>query len=79
VSDFRQITRDEFDRLLRWMLEDESLILTSGRLVLGPKAERRFGRKNFMELYAVFSSPQSYTVTDNWGPVAGVLEPGLCR
>jgi hypothetical protein len=32
------------------------------RLLIGPKAERRFGRRNFMELYAVFSSPQSYSV-----------------
>jgi ATP-dependent Lhr-like helicase len=36
--------------------------LVSGLLVLGPTAQRRFGRKNFMELYAVFSSPQSYSV-----------------
>ncbi|MCY2966515.1 MAG: DEAD/DEAH box helicase [Planctomycetota bacterium] len=73
VPDFRQISREEFDRLLRWMLEDESLILTSGRLVLGPKAERRFGRKNFMELYAVFSSPQNYTVQTVGGQSLGTL------
>jgi ATP-dependent helicase Lhr and Lhr-like helicase len=54
--------RDEFDRLVDWMLADESLVLASGRLVLGPKAERQFGRRNFMALYAVFSSTQSYSV-----------------
>jgi len=62
VPDFRGITRDEFDRMIEWMIEDSSLILAGGRLILGPKAERRFGRRNFMELYAVFSSPQSYSV-----------------
>lgn len=62
IADFQGIERDEFDRLVAWMTEDESMILTSGQLVLGPKAERRFGRRNFMELFAVFSSPQSYTV-----------------
>ena len=62
VPDFCGISREEFDRLIAWMIDDGSLILAGGRLILGPKAERRFGRRNFMELYAVFSSPQSYTV-----------------
>lgn len=62
VADFRGIDRAEYDRLVNWMLQDDALRLASGRLVLGPKAERRFGRKNFMELFAVFSSPQSYAV-----------------
>ena len=62
VTDFQGIHRAEYDRLLNWMLRDGALRLVAGRLVLGPKAERRFGRKNFMELFAVFSSPQTYTV-----------------
>jgi hypothetical protein len=47
-------------------------LLLDGRLLIGPKAERRFGRRNFMELYAVFSSPQTYTVetTSRPGPRA---------
>ena len=39
----------------------------------GPKAERRFGRKNFMELFAVFSSPQTYTVQTSGGQPLGSL------
>ncbi len=62
VPDFQGIHRAEYDRLLAWMVRDGSLRLAGGRLVLGLKAERRFGRKNFMELFAVFSSPQTYTV-----------------
>jgi ATP-dependent helicase Lhr and Lhr-like helicase len=50
VPDFAAIHRAEFDRLLNWMLRDGALRLASGRLVLGPKSERRFGRRNFMEL-----------------------------
>ena len=57
VPDFRGIQPGEFDRLINWMLRDGALRLASGRLVLGPKAEKRFGRKNFMELFAVFTSP----------------------
>lgn len=73
VPDFREIHRAEFDRLVNWMLRDGSLRLASGKLVLGPTAERRFGRKNFMELFAVFSSPQTYTVQTAGGQPIGSL------
>jgi ATP-dependent helicase Lhr and Lhr-like helicase len=73
VSDFQGIHRAEYDRLLKWMLGDGALRLVGGLLVLGPKAERRFGRKNFMELFAVFSSPQTYTVQTVAGQPLGSL------
>lgn len=73
VPDFRGINREEFDRLTRWMLSDGGLRLASGQLVLGPKAEKRFGRKNFMELFAVFTSPTSYTVATTTGQPLGSL------
>ncbi|OIP37519.1 MAG: DEAD/DEAH box helicase [Deltaproteobacteria bacterium CG2_30_63_29] len=76
VHDFRGIRRVEYDRLLNWMLRDGALRLVSGRLVLGPKAEKRFGRKNFMELFAVFSSPQTYTVLKAGQPL-GTLSQGF--
>jgi ATP-dependent helicase Lhr and Lhr-like helicase len=59
------------------MLRSGSLRLASGRMVMGPKAERRFGRRNFMDLYAVFSSPQSYTVCTAAGQVLGTLSQGF--
>jgi ATP-dependent Lhr-like helicase len=77
VPDFQGIHRAEFDRLISWMLRDRSLLLSSGRLVLGPKAESQFGRRNFMELFAVFSSPQSYTVQRDSGKVLGTLSQGF--
>ncbi len=76
VADFRGIERAEYDRLIAWMLADGALRSASGRLVLGPKAERRFGRKNFMELFAVFSSPQTYTVQMGGQPL-GTLSQGF--
>ncbi len=77
VPDLSGIHRAEFDRLLHWMLRDQSLVLTSGVLVLGPKAERRFGRRNFMELFAVFSSPRSYSVQLSSGQPLGTLNQGF--
>ena len=73
VRDFAGIRRDEYDRLIAWLLENDWFRLASGRLVLGPQAERRFGRRNFMELYAVFSSPQSYSVETGSGQALGTL------
>lgn len=73
VPDFRGIGREEFDRLIDWMLRERSLVRASGRLILGPEAERRFGRRNFMDLYAVFTSPQTYSVRTAAGQVLGSL------
>jgi ATP-dependent Lhr-like helicase len=73
VPDFKGIHRAEFDRLLAWMIRDRALLLVSGRLVLGPTAEKRYGRRHFMELYAVFQSPQSYTVQTASGDALGSL------
>jgi ATP-dependent helicase Lhr and Lhr-like helicase len=77
LPDLAGIHRAEYERLLEWMLRDEALALASGRLVIGPKVERRFGRRNFMELYAVFSSPQSYTVQTEAGAALGTLNQGF--
>lgn len=73
VPDFRGITREEFEGLIRYLCEDQSLRRVSGRLVIGPKVERDFGRQHFRELYAVFSSPQSYTVQGEDGRPLGSL------
>ncbi len=73
VPDFQGISHAEFEQLVAWLLEDHALRVASGRLVLGAKAERLFGRRNFMELYAVFSSPQTYTVQTIDGRPLGSL------
>jgi len=73
LPDFSGVEREEFDRLVAWMIEDGSMIISSGLLILGPTAERQFGRRNFMELFAVFSSPQSYAVTTVSGQPVGSL------
>jgi len=74
VMDYAGISRPEFDRLIRWLLADGGLREASGLLVIGPKAEKRFGRKNFMELFAVFTSPVSYTVVTAAGQPLGSLQ-----
>ena len=47
---------------------------TGGKLSMGDKAERVYGRKNFLELYAVFSSPVRYRVLTAQKQEIGTLE-----
>jgi ATP-dependent Lhr-like helicase len=77
VPDFRGITRAEYDRMIAYMLKAEYLFESGGLLSLGTQAEREFGRRNFMELYAVFSSPVLYTVQTTTGRDLGSLEQGF--
>lgn len=74
IPDFRGITRDEFDALIEHMLKTNFLFAMGGTLTFGEEAERAYGRRNFMELYAVFSSPQLFSVVTRAGKELGSLE-----
>ncbi len=74
VPDFQGIGRQEFDQLVEHMKAEDFLFEAGGLLSMGMKAERIFGRKNFMELYAVFSSPVLYRVETSTGKQLGSLE-----
>ncbi len=77
VPDFCRIPREEFDALVEHLVAEDFLYLTDGVLAMGGEAERVFGRKNFMELYAVFSTPQLYHVKTQAGYLLGSLEQGF--
>ena len=74
VPDFSGINSTEFERLLEHLIAENFLFISGGLLSMGEKAEKIFGRKNFMELYAVFSSPLLYKVMTEAGYVVGSLE-----
>jgi ATP-dependent Lhr-like helicase len=59
---FADITTNERDTLIATMLERGILADHGGRLWLGPRGEQLYGRRNFAELYAVFSSPRLISV-----------------
>lgn len=73
VPDMAGLGRGEVERLVAWMLQHEALVLVSGALVLGPEAERRFGRRHFMELFSVFTAPSVYTVQTGPDHTIGTL------
>lgn len=74
VPDFQGISDKEFKTLIDHAIAEGYLFISGGLLSMGEKAERMFGRKNFMELYAVFSSPVLYKVKTATGYVVGSLE-----
>lgn len=74
VPDFQGISQSEFRILIEHMVQEDFLFQTGGLLSLGDHAERVFGRKNFMEIYAVFTTPQHYQVVSAQGRPQGSLE-----
>jgi ATP-dependent Lhr-like helicase len=74
VPDFRSIARAEFDTAVEHMKSELFLFESGGLLSMGEKAEKRFGKKNFLELYAVFSSPLLYRVVTHAKRDVGSLE-----
>jgi ATP-dependent helicase Lhr and Lhr-like helicase len=74
VPDFSGVSRQEFDALLGPILKEEYLFESCGLISMGQKAEKVFGKKNFMELYAVFSSPVLYKVLTETEQELGSLE-----
>jgi len=79
VPDLSGISREEYDAVIEHMIAEDFLYAagggpTGGVLAMGDAAEKAYGRYNFMELYAVFSSPRRYTVATLGGRSLGSLE-----
>lgn len=57
ATPFADLSPAKVHTLIDTMVARDILHETDGRLLLGHAGERRYGAKNFFELYAVFSSP----------------------
>jgi ATP-dependent Lhr-like helicase len=73
INDFSGISHDEFETLIQHLIRENYLFISGGLLSLGSEAEKVFGRKNFMELYAISSSPVFYRVKTEAGYEVGSL------
>lgn len=65
ATPFAETTAADRGELVDHMLASEILADQDGALWLGPAGQKRYGRRNFSELYAVFSTPRTLTV--RWG------------
>jgi ATP-dependent Lhr-like helicase len=54
---FRGLDARDRSELVSHMCEESILVSGDHRLMLGPRGEKLYGHRNFMELYAVFSAP----------------------
>ncbi|MGH3096307.1 MAG: helicase-related protein, partial [Streptosporangiales bacterium] len=48
--------------IARWLVDEGYLERDSGMLFIGPEAEQRYGRRNFLELLSVFTAAPEFTV-----------------
>lgn len=48
--------------IAKYLVQEGFLDAEAGMLFVGPQAEKRFGRRNFMDLTAVFTAPPQFTV-----------------
>lgn len=83
---FRDVVQEQYHQLLNFMVQHDYLSEESGYLSMGIRAEKTFGKRNFMELYSVFSSPVAFQVKTIGGQPLGTvewqfadaIEPGTC-
>jgi ATP-dependent helicase Lhr and Lhr-like helicase len=57
--------------LARWLVDTGHLESDSGMLFIGPETEKRYGRRNFMELLAVFTAAPEFVVLHGRKEVGG--------
>jgi ATP-dependent Lhr-like helicase len=62
VPAFRGLAPGEVEAQVSWMLEKEILWEEAGVLWLGRQGQDTYGRKNFLELFSVFTSPPEFAV-----------------
>lgn len=62
VPAFARMPKQRIDHLVRWMLQEQILSEDQGMLWLGRAGETTYGRRNFLELFSVFTSPALFAV-----------------
>ena len=73
ASPFTALSQADVESLVDTMLERTILYESDGLLSLGREGERVYGRKNFFELYAVFSAPSVLRV-EHGGAEVGTIQ-----
>lgn len=71
---FSGIIQDKFYQFIDYLAAKDFLHQEGRQYSMGLKAEESFGRKNFMEIYAVFSAPVEFSVIGLSGDIIGNVE-----
>jgi ATP-dependent Lhr-like helicase len=75
---FRKVSAAERESIVRHMVENDILVEADARLALGERGEKLYGAKNFLELYAVFSTPRVLRVMHGQSEV-GVVDASFLQ
>lgn len=75
---FREVSAPERESIVRHMVENDILVEEDARLALGARGEKLYGAKNFLELYAVFSTPRVLRVIHGQSEV-GVVDASFLQ
>jgi ATP-dependent Lhr-like helicase len=78
AAPFVDLTDDDVGAVVDTMVARDLLYEADGLLSLGKEGERRYGKKNFFELYAVFSAPTALRVLHQ-GAEVGSLDATFLR
>jgi ATP-dependent Lhr-like helicase len=63
---------EELAEIAAWLLETAHLDSDGGMLFVGPEAERRYGRRHFLEMLSVFTADPQFTVVHGREEVGSV-------
>ncbi|MBN1536881.1 MAG: DEAD/DEAH box helicase [Anaerolineales bacterium] len=74
ATPFQNIQYDEFDQILTHLIYEDILHQADGLMVMGKAGEKRYGKKNFLELYSVFETPEEIKVLTTNNRLVGSLQ-----
>jgi ATP-dependent Lhr-like helicase len=75
---FGEVSASERESIVRHMVDNDILVEADARLALGARGERLYGARNFLELYAVFSTPRVLRVMHGQSEV-GVVDASFLQ
>jgi ATP-dependent Lhr-like helicase len=75
---YRDVSTGERESIVRHMVDNDILVEADARLALGARGERLYGARNFLELYAVFSTPRVLRVMHGQSEV-GVVDASFLQ
>ena len=74
AASFRGFSDEDAGALVAFMLESQILAVDGGLYWFGQEGERAFGRRNFMELFSSFTTPQLFRILHGREEI-GVVHP----
>ena len=75
---YRDVSVVERESIVHHMIDNDILVEADARLVLGARGERLYGARNFLDLYAVFSTPRVLRVMHGQSEV-GVVDASFLQ